>query len=1038
MTRWLPSFSVNRPVTVVMCFIALLVLGTIAWSRIPLEMMPGQFVLNKLWVWVPYADSTPRENDNALVQPVVEQLSTAPGISKIESRARSGNAQFTLEFHRSMDMDEAYNAVADRMERAMPDLPDDVDNYWIWKWDPSDEPILWSGISLPEDLDDPHRLVTDVVQKRLERIDGVGKVDVWGVDPKRVFVEFHLDRIQTHGVSLYDVIGRLGSDNFQKASGRIVDRGKVRYVRSLARYETLDTLRQTPIKEGVVLDDIATITHRVDLSASIAHIDGKDGAALAVNKESDANTVATAQAVQAELEAMGQDPAAQGAGFVTFFSQGELIQDSVDDLVETAMYGGLFAVVVLFAFLREWKMTLLIAGCIPFTLLLTVTVLFFTGGTLNLLSLMGLMLAVGMVVDNSIVVVESIYARRQDGEAAKPAAIEGTAEVALAITLSTLTTVVVFLPVILMSDDADFSFFMGELGMPVVYALLASLVVALLFTPLTTSLLRARRRKDGSEAPAIKPPPKWIVWLERKYVRGLRRVLTRRTDTLVAVLGFTMLTVIVPMEGVSCEDSDGNIGQFTIRYEVPGNFTYYERLEVLDRYEAFVEEHREDWGVRTHRSQLWSSSNNGRTHVYLLQDREGLEMSREAVIEQAKEELPQIAGVDAQIGWEGGGGPPPHQVRIVLRGEEMETLESLAAQVKPGLRTIPGVIGVGSDLEDEAGEEIRLNVDRDALAKYGMSAQRIGRTVSFAMRGTPLPDFHDGEDEVDVYARFRLQDRADMDRLLDFPLWSDATMSVVPLRATVEPEVAKGIGTIRREDRRTGYPLTIDLHQDLSKEEATARIGALLAGIDLPRGYSFDYGFELRDRAEDDTARNLAFMMSIIFVFLIMGVLFESFLLPLSIITSIPMAMIGVYWTLFLTGTSMDNLAGVGLVILVGVVVNNGIVLVDLVTRLREQGLERTEALIQAGARRLRPILMTALTTVCGLLPMATGSSSFVGMPYAPMGRVVAGGLVAGTVLTLFFVPFLYSVLDDMRQTGSRWFAWVVGKNASTGAVPGK
>jgi len=305
-------------------------------------------------------------------------------------------------------------------------------------------------------------------------------------------------------------MGQLQGDNCQLASGRMNDRGQVRYVRSLARYQDLEELENTPIKDNVVLKDVAEILYGTLADADINRIDGQEGMFVAVSKESNANTVATANAVIEEMRALEADPRTGSTRFFTFFDQGELIESSIDNLLETALYGGLFAIIVLYVFLRDFRMTFLIAACIPFALLLTITYMYFNGGSLNLLSLMGLMIAVGMVVDNAIVVVESIYARRQKGEERKTAAIRGTSEVALAITLSTLTTMVVFLPVILMTEDANFSFFLGELGFPVVWALAASLVVALIFTPLTTTPLRDR--SDGRNA---LHEPAWVPFLAR-------------------------------------------------------------------------------------------------------------------------------------------------------------------------------------------------------------------------------------------------------------------------------------------------------------------------------------------------------------------------------------------------------------------------------------------------------------------------------------------------------------------------------------------
>ena len=1032
MRSWLPTFSVRRPVTVAMGFVALVVLGMLAWTRIPLEMMPSSFTLNRLWVYVPYSGSTPRENEQQLVRPVEEQLATAPGIKSMSSRSRAGSAGLSLEFHRSISMGVAYNAVVDRMERAMADLPEDVERYWIWKFDPASEPVMWAGIAIPDGVEDDHKLVTEVIEKRLERVPGVGEVDVWGVTPRAVFIDFQLDALLTHGVSLGEVIGGLGSDNFQMASGKVVDRGKVRYVRSLARWESIEELEEWPVKDGVTLSDIARIKYRPDPSASINHINGKEGAALAIKKESDANTVEVTEAVEAAFADISADPRGQGVEFVKFFSQGDMIGDSVGDLLSTAATGGVCAVIVLFMFLREWRLTLLIAACIPVTLLLTVTMLYFTGFTLNLLTLMGLMLAVGMVVDNAIVVVEAIYARRQAGEGPDDAAIDGASDVNLAITLSTLTTMVVFLPVILMSENADFSFFMGQLGMPVVWALAASLFVALVFTPLSTTLLRG---KGG-----LPKEPRWITWLTERYRRSLGWVLTHRTDALVGVLAATFLTFAVPAQSVSCDDAgDNDIDEFTVRFQVPGDWGYYERLDTVEAVEAWVDENRDRWGIRTHRASLDSDSEHGRVYVYLHDPDERSEQAipPEEVLDDARETLPVMPGVELKIGWGSSGDSSRNELSFVLNGEDTSTLESLGEQLERTLEGLPGIIAVRNDLEGEAGREMRLQADRDSLARYGLDARTVGQTVGFALRGTSLPKYHDDGKEVDVVARFQLADREDVDRLLDFPLWSQTAGRSVPLRAVVKAEVAPGFGTIRRNDRITSFPMTIELEPGAEKGEVMATVGAVLATVDFPRGYSWSFGRERRDREEDDQARNLALLLSITFVYLIMGVLFESWTLPLSILTSIPMALLGVYWTLYLTGTPLDAMGGVGLVILVGVVVNNGIVLIDLVTRLRSEGETRTDALVEAGAKRLRPILMTALTTIFGLLPMALGTSTFVGIPYAPLGRVVAGGLAAGTVLTLYLVPYLYSILDDMGESGKRWAAWVRRPGKRVSSAPG-
>ncbi len=1019
MIRWLASLSVGRPVTVVSGFVALLVLGALALNRIPLEMMPGRFTLNMMWVWMPYKDSTPQENLRQVVRPVEDHLSTTPGLKRLESRAGGNYARAELEFYRSISMNAAYNAVVDRMERAMADLPDDLERYYVYRWNPSDDAIFWGGISLPENLEDPHHVISEVVVKHMERVPGVGKVETWGIHPRRVFIDFNLDLLFTHRMGLMEIVNILGGDNFQLASGRIVDGGKVRYVRSLAQYQTLDDLKNTPIRGSVTLQDVADIQHRPDPSAFIGSLEGKDGVGISIFKESAANTVAVSRAIDKAFEELKQDPRTKGMDFVSFFAQGDVIQESLDNLANTTLWGGLFAVLVLFSFLRQWRMTMLIAACIPFTLLLTVTVTYFTGRTLNLMSLMGLMLAVGMVVDNSIVVTEAIQARRESGESRKEAAVSGASDVGLAIVLSTLTTMVVFLPIILMSDDANFSFFMSELGMPVVWALAASLLVALVFTPLTTTMLRAGTRISS---------PGWVQWTEVRYQRALGWVLAHRTDALVMLIGLTVLTGVLPFKAVGCtNDSEGNVGEFVIRYRTPSSYTYSDRKKLVETVDQYVADHKEEWGIRTYSSRMRGTSSRGRTFVYLKTDQDDAAMTRDEVIEAVRKNLPEVPGVRMRVGWGGsGGGPPRNRLTLLLEGDEPRVLKELGDEVERVVESIPGVLGAKSKVEEEGGGELRLAVNRDATARYDIRPRQVGRQVGLALRGNQLPDFIDGGKEVDVITRFRLEDRKDLNRLLDWPMWSQEASTVVPLRTLTHPVFSQGLGTIHRENRITAYPIQVDLAEEADKDETYAQISAMLANLSLPRGYSWSRPDA--DDVENNKARNMALILSITFVFLLMGVLFESFLLPLSIITTIPMAFFGVYWTLWATGTQLDAMGAVGMVVLVGVVVNNGIVYIDLVTRLRREGADRTTALIEAGGRRLRPILMTALTTIFGVLPMAVGDANFVGMPYAPLGRVVAGGLAAGTLLTLFLLPFLYSVLDDARDTSRRWLAWVVGR----------
>ncbi len=1026
MNTWLPRFAVTRPVTVIMAFVALIVLGSIAWARIPLDMMPPGFNAPYIWIWVPYRNTTPLETEERIVHPMEEQLATVGGIKNFYSRANTSGGSVELEFHQSVDMADAYNQVVDRMERAMAELPDDVDRYWVFRWNPADEPKIWLGFTVPEQLEDPYPYVVQRIQRPLERIEGVGQVEIWGVDEKQVWVDFDREALAAYGVDLGTLIGRLRGDNFQLSGGRISERGSLRYLRSLARFEDLDDLRDYPIRAGLKLSDVAEVSYRAETDDTIHFINGQDAAVLGVTAESGANAVALCKQVRQTLAELEQRPDLAGFEFFPLFDQGEQIEKSIGTLTDTALQGGFFALIVLFVFLREWRMTLLIAGCIPFSLLITVVLLYFSGGNLNLLSMAGMMIAVGMVVDNAIVVVETIFRSRQDGLGRRSAAVAGTAEVALAITLSTMTTMVVFLPIILMSEDAMFSFFMKALGLPVVWALGASLLVALVFTPLTTTFLERKR---------IIADPRWIRWLSTRYQRALRWVLSRRFDTMLGIIAVVVLTTQIPMKAVGCsDDNEGEVGRFVVRFEIPAAMSQAERLETVGAMEDMVRENWERWGVEFTRTRLREGRSSGWMQVSLYDKEEWPEeaIPRDGILEDVREHLPDLAGVRTRLGW--GDDPMGNRsIGVRLYGEETEVLEGLSQEVARRLEAQPAFLSAYTSDDTEGSQEIRLEVDRDALSRYGFDASSVGGSLAFAMRGIDLPEMWDNGRDVNVKARFREADRDDLDTLLDFPVYA-ADGTAVPIRAVTSSQVTRGWGTIHRDQRRTGLTVQLDMAEGVDRGAAFGVIEQTLGEFDFPRGYGWEQGNKFTEQQQNNDAQTFALLLSVVLVFLLMGVLFESFILPLSVITTIPMALLGVYWTLYITGTPLDLMAGIGLVVLIGVVVNNGIVLVDLVTRLRGEGMERTEALVQAGQRRLRPILMTAMTTFFGLLPMALGRSTFLDIPYAPLGRVVAGGLATATVLTLFFVPLLYTLLDDLRAASRRWFAfaWPAKREASS------
>ena len=1011
--NWLPRFSIERPITVVMVFISICVLGVLAWIRIPLELFPSGATGQSLYISVPYPDSQPNATEEAITLPIEDHLSDLEGLKKITSRSRTNNASINVEFHRSIPISTAYNAVVDRMERALLELPEEAQEYMIFKWDISDAPVLWMGIGMEGTQEEKYNLLYNTISPKLGRVSGVGGVDAWGSESKKIFIDFARDSLMNYQVNQYQIMRSIRTESFQMPNGRLVNKGRVNYVRSLAKIDGVEGLKKFPARDNLPLSSVATIQYRLSPSSDIARINGKDGAGISIRKEADANTVDTVNFIKEKLDELSEKYPVE---FFIFFDQGDLIQGALDNLIEAALAGGFFAIIVLYLFLRNLSLTILIAACIPFTLIMSVSTIYKRGGSLNLLSLMGLMLAVGMVVDNAIVVVESIYSRRLQGEGIKKAAVDGANEVGLAISLSTLTTIIVFLPVILMNQGTEYALFLAEIGFPIIVALTASLIVALGFTPLTTTFLKTKKGENLFV-------PKWVEWLTNLYRRTLQWVLRQKPDSILALCILSYLTLSIPVQSVGCSDNNENLTEFEIRYTIPPQFSYYERLDTVKKIENIVKDNKERWGVEFYFSQLNASFYQGRTSVYLDRDEERGKMDLANVIDEVTEQMPEIAGVKTSLGWSGSGSEN-RRFDVYLFGEQTTTLEGLINEVAPVIENVEGVMNVEKGLEEGGLPELQLIVNREEATRYGISAQSIGWTVASALRSNFLPEQMIDGNKVDVIGRFQYSDRSDLERLLDFPTFSTTTNQFIPLKKLVNVESAPSLRTIRRTNRKTSLPIGVNLTEDADIEEVRVRVNSILQKISYPTGYGFMPPFDV-EQYEDQEDMASAWLMSMVFVFLIMGSLFESFLLPLAIITTIPMAALGAFWALFLTETKIDNLAGIGLVILIGVVVNNGIVLIENVNRLREQGFSREIAIVEGGVKRLRPILMTAMTTVFGLLPMAMGGEEG-GISYAPLGRVMAGGLTVGTFLTLFFVPLMYILLDEMRIGTYKWIGWLI------------
>ncbi|MCK5378196.1 MAG: efflux RND transporter permease subunit [Acidobacteria bacterium] len=1018
----LPRFSLGRRVSVLVLMASLVVVGVISTFGIPLELIPAGFSPPFLAVQVPWRDAPPEEVLEKIVRPLEEELSTVRGLDSQFSMSRTGFGRVFMNFKNGTDMDVAYREVRDRVERARVRLPSDADRIFIRKEDASSIPVYVLGLTYDPDMGDPYRLIQREVVMRIERLDGVASVEINGLQEPEIFIELDRGRTEASGLNIYQVAQDLGADNFTMASGDIRWGGRKLLLRSVARFTDLESIRNRQISPHIKLSDIATVEYKPPERKFRIRANSQPAVALIILKEGQANTIEVARRIQTEVDAMQERPRLQNIGMVPLFDQGAVILESLNTLLNAGKIGGLFAAIVLFFFLRRLRMTLIIALCIPLSLLAALAVMFFAGESLNILSLLGLMISVGLLVDNAVVVGENIHRLHREGLPRRQAAIQGAGEIALAVTTATLTTVIVFVPVSLVEGQGQF--FLMRLALPICVALLASLAIAGVFVPLSVYLtLKNGRTNDGRiragydrfTAALANVYDATLGRLNDSYTRLLGFFLDRRLDLLVVCLVIFAATMGVAQKQIKVVDmQEEERSGFEIDVRMPQGMTLSETEDFFLQCESTIEDLQEELGLSGWF--LWHTASHGELQGFFESPRTVKISPREAT-EKVLDTLPKKPGVRYFTGSESQQGDEGKDVAVVtLWGEDAGILEETAENLETIFAAIPGVLGLKSSA-DPPPNEIGLIVDRERAQQQQINPQVVAGVVGYALRGQQLARYRTGGEDIPVRVRFREEDRENLNQLKGFYV-PTGQGGFAPLSSVTKVEHLQGVRHIFRRDKRTQRTLTLELEEG-REEEARRRIEAVQHQLDLPEGVRFgDQMGRVRPGGggEDMEGMKFAIALSIVFIYLLMGFLFESAILPLSIITTIPLAGIGVVWAHLATGYDLDGLGVVGIVLLVGVVVNNGIVLVDYTNRLREAGTPRRDALLLAAERRFRPIMMTAMTTICGMIPVTLSGASSIGLSYTSFGLTLIGGLTTATLLTLLVVPVFYTFFEDLGE----------------------
>ena len=1052
--RGVIALALSRPIGVVMSLILATVLGVIAYHRLPLQLLPDGFTPPFMWIQIPTLAASPEESQEFVAKPLEDALATLAEIERLTTHIRTNNVGFGVHIRANSDLDLSYTRIRARLRRHLPSLPEGAQRAIIWRHDPNEDPLYVFSVTYPPEHPNPAHIIREEVVKRLERIDGVSRVEINGIKESAVRIEVKPQALKRARISAQQVLSTLRADHFTQTAGRLREGDRTLWVNASSRFSDLEALRARPITSHLTLGDLAEVKLAPDPRPVVHRVNGAPSCSITIYKVSTENAIEVTQRVERELETLfSEQTSLQEMKYLEFFNQGQFIKTSLDQIKNSAFYGGIIALLCLFFFLRSVKLTLMITAAIPLCLLITIALLYLRDQSLNILSMMGVILSVGMVIDNAIVVLEQIVQRRREGWGARAAALLGTRGVALAVALATSTTLVVFLPLMMVNDQPMLGLFISSIGEPVCYALGASLIIALVHLPTLSQYVHSARwmreaedRRVSHEAPVspitevsqdqaqdeLSGSTAHLLMIDRLYHRVLRWVISHRL--VMSFLTFLFLiSVGYPASQLNRVDRGG--GAFrTLSINILGPLNGpRDRLDDVAReIERRLLPQLSTLDIKSMVSAQGWSPEHLRISLYLTPPARRALLSSERQ-KRLKELLPSPPGYRVLL--RRGMGENSQGVTIAVYGAYLDRTTEIAQRLKRRLKLLPEIDDVEFDLP-EGGLELKLRVDSAWSQLNQLNPAWISSSVNAELQERLLGDFITPQGAVNILLAPQTRELKLHEVGRSVPKMSSNLSTPDPtpnsvrsdtnaptdrlLDGFVTRQLELGSGKIRRKQRRVQVQMKV-----------LGESGAVMSALErfiptfyMPMGYGVDYGERFKNRRKNERGGGLAVLMGILLVLCLMGMLFESLLTPLAILGTIPLAFVGSIWTLWACGTSFEVMAMIGGVILVGVVVNNGIVLIDQIQGLRRAGASRDQAILTAATTRLRPILMTAMTTIGGLLPMAFSGGEVVGIDYQPLGQVVIGGLTSSTLLTLVVVPLLYTFFDDLSAAPQEARAW--------------
>ena len=1023
--------AVKRPIMTTLCFVAVVIMGLFSLSKLPIDLYPD-IETNTIMVMTTYAGASAQDIEQNVTRPLENVLNSVENLKHITSKSRENISVITLEFEYGNDIDVITNDVRDKLDMVASALPDDAENPVIFKFSTDMVPIVLLSVQADESMPGLYKILDDAVANPLARVDGVGSVSISGAPKREIHVYVDPARLEAYGIPVETISAVIASEN-RNIPGGTFDVGSDTYsLRVQGEFKSSDQLADLVIGsrngKNVYLRDVATIDDSLEERTQQTYNDGKQGAMIVIQKQSGANSVQISDKVKQMLPSLQKRlPSDVKIGLIVDTSDN--IRNTINSLVETVLYALLFVIIVVFFFLGRWRATLIITITIPISLIASFIYLAITGDSLNIISLSALSISIGMVVDDAIVVLENVTTHIERGSDPKQAAVNGTNEVAVSVIASTLTLIAVFFPLTLVTGMTGVMF--RQLGWMVTIMMIISTVCALSLTPMLCSqLLRLNTKHSRFYNLFFKPINRGLDAFDNGYASLLGLVVRNKTVTIIVCLGIFVGSIML-MKHVGTEFFPTNDnGRLGVSLETPIGTRVEITNEVTTR---LVKEWREKYpeiqvlnystGSASSDNTFASLSDNG-PHIVSMNIRLSDPGERERGIveiagEMRRDLLRYPEFVKAQVnvgGMRGAGMGGQSTIDFEIYGYDFGETDSVARMLKTELAKIPGTADIRISRSDYQ-PEYQVDFDREKLAIYGLNLQTAATYLRNRINGATASKFREDGEEYDIKVMYEPNSRTSLEDLENVMIYNAAGQGVrVRDVGTVVERYSPP--TIERKDRERVITVSTVV-QDVPMSEIVTQAEAAIDKMDIPQGISIELAGSFEDQQESFTDLLTLAVLIVVLVYIVMAAQFESYTYPGIIMTSLMFAFSGVFIILYLTGHTLNVMSMIGAIMLIGIVVKNGIVLIDYIQLNRERGLTIRRAVIDGGKSRLRPVVMTTLTTILGMVPMAVGTGQGAEM-WRPMGVAVIGGLTFSTILTLLFVPVMYCVFAGVGARRAR------------------